>query len=124
MEELRAKFINAIAEAADEAALEDVRIAAVGKKGEVALKMRELGKMSPEERQVAGPALNALKDEINSALAARKASFADAALEERLRSEWLDDFAGPPTGAGHDPSRQPSDGRGHSNFCRYGLCRG
>ena len=33
MEELRAKFINAIAEAADEAALEDVRIAAVGKKG-------------------------------------------------------------------------------------------
>ena len=90
MEELRAKFINAIAEAADEAALEDVRIAAVGKKGEVALKMRELGKMSPEERQVAGPALNALKDEINSALAARKASLADAALEERLRSEWLD----------------------------------
>lgn len=74
MEELRAKFINAIAEAGDEAALEDVRIAAVGKKGEVALKMRELGKMSPEERQVAGPALNALKDEINSALAARKAS--------------------------------------------------
>ena len=42
------------------------------------------------ERQVAGPALNALKDEINSALAARKASLADAALEERLRSEWLD----------------------------------
>ena len=83
MEELRAKFINAIAEAADEAALEDVRIAAVGKKGEVALKMRELGKMSPEERQVAGPALNALKDEINSALAARKASLADAALHKR-----------------------------------------
>ena len=90
MEELRAKYIDAIAQAADEVALEDVRIAAVGKKGEVALKMRELGKMSPEERQVAGPALNALKDEINSALAARKAALADAALQERLRSEWLD----------------------------------
>ena len=90
MEELRAKYIDAIAQAADEVALEDVRIAAVGKKGEVALKMRELGKMSPEERQVAGPALNALKDEINSALAARKVALADAALQERLRSEWLD----------------------------------
>ena len=90
MEELRAKYIDAIAQAADEVALEDVRIAAVGKKGEVALKMRELGKMSPEERRVVGPALNALKDEINSALAARKAALADAALQERLRSEWLD----------------------------------
>ncbi|MFD0980515.1 phenylalanine--tRNA ligase subunit alpha [Tropicimonas aquimaris] len=90
MEELRQKYIAAIAEAADEGALEALRVQAVGKKGEVSLKMRELGKMSPEERQVAGPALNALKDEINSALAARKASLADVALEERLRAEWLD----------------------------------
>ena len=90
MEELRAKYIDAIAQAADEAALEEVRIAAVGKKGEIALKLRELGKMSAEERQVVGPALNALKDEINSVLAARKAALADAALEERLRYEWLD----------------------------------
>ncbi|SNS89295.1 phenylalanine--tRNA ligase subunit alpha [Tropicimonas sediminicola] len=90
MEELRQKYIAAIAEAADEGALEALRVQAVGKKGEVSLKMRELGKMSPEERQVAGPALNALKDEINSALAAKKASLADVALEERLRAEWLD----------------------------------
>jgi phenylalanyl-tRNA synthetase alpha chain len=52
--------------------------------------MRELGKMSPDERKEAGPRLNALKDEINGALAARKAALADAALEERLRAEWLD----------------------------------
>ncbi|NDR57759.1 phenylalanine--tRNA ligase subunit alpha [Aliiruegeria sabulilitoris] len=90
MEELRQKYIAAIAEAADEGALEALRVQAVGKKGEVSLKMRELGKMSPEERQVAGPALNALKDEINSALAAKKAALADSALEERLKAEWLD----------------------------------
>ena len=90
MEELRKKYIDAISQAADQRALENVRIAAVGKKGEVALKMRELGNMSPEERQMAGPALNALKNEINSALVARKAALADDALEERLRSEWLD----------------------------------
>ncbi|SFK94245.1 phenylalanine--tRNA ligase subunit alpha [Shimia haliotis] len=90
MDDLRTKYIEAIAAATDEAALEELRLQAVGKKGEVSLKMRELGKMTPEERQVAGPALNALKNEINSALAAKKAALADAALDARLATEWLD----------------------------------
>ncbi len=90
MDDLKAKYLDQIANAADEAVLEDIRLAAVGKKGEVALKMRELGKMTPEERQAAGPALNALKDEINSALIAKKSGLADAALDARLRTEWLD----------------------------------
>ncbi|UWP91771.1 phenylalanine--tRNA ligase subunit alpha [Aliiroseovarius crassostreae] len=90
MDDLRQKYIDAVAGAADEAALEDIRVQAVGKKGEVALKMRELGKMTPEERQVMGPKLNALKDEINSAISAKKSALADAALDERLRTEWLD----------------------------------
>jgi phenylalanyl-tRNA synthetase alpha chain len=90
MDDLKHQYLSQIANAADEAALEDVRIAALGKKGEISLKMRELGKMSPEERQTAGPALNALKDELNSALAARKMALADAALDERLKSEWMD----------------------------------
>ncbi|MDT8329286.1 MAG: phenylalanine--tRNA ligase subunit alpha, partial [Roseovarius sp.] len=90
MDDLRDKYISLIANAADEAMLEDLRVQAVGKKGEISLQMRELGKMSAEERQVAGPKLNALKDEINSALAAKKQGLADAALDERLRAEWMD----------------------------------
>src|SRR6056297_2521657 len=90
MDDLRDKYLTEIANAGDEAALEDLRVQAVGKKGELSLKMRELGRMSPEERQIAGPALNALKDEINSALAAKKSALADAALDARLRTEWLD----------------------------------
>ncbi|WP_323786001.1 phenylalanine--tRNA ligase subunit alpha [Thalassovita sp.] len=90
MDDLKQKYLSAIADAGDEATLEELRLQAVGKKGEVSLRMRALGKMSPEERQVAGPALNALKDEINSALAAKKSALADAALDERLRTEWLD----------------------------------
>ena len=90
LDELKQRVLRNILDAGDEAALEGLRVAAVGKKGELSLKMRELGKMTPEERKSAGPVLNALKDEINSALAARKDSLADAALEERLRSEWLD----------------------------------
>ncbi|HKK84876.1 MAG TPA: phenylalanine--tRNA ligase subunit alpha [Roseovarius sp.] len=90
MDDLRDKYLAAIAGAGDESTLEDLRVQAVGKKGEISLKMRELGKMTPEERQVMGPKLNALKDEINSALAAKKQALSDAALDERLRAEWLD----------------------------------
>jgi len=90
MDDLKQKYLGLIADAADEAAIEDLRVQAVGKKGEISLQMRELGKMTPEERQVAGPALNALKDEINSALSAKKTALADAALDARLRDEWLD----------------------------------
>ncbi|MEM8591626.1 MAG: phenylalanine--tRNA ligase subunit alpha [Pseudomonadota bacterium] len=104
MDDLREKYLTLIKDVADEAALEDLRVAAVGKKGEVSLKMRELGKMTPEERQVAGPALNALKDEINAALTARKASLADSALEARLAEEWLDVTL---------PGRQRSNGTIH-----------
>ncbi len=90
MDDLRDKYIDLIANAGDEASLEDLRVQAVGKKGEISLKMRELGKMTPEERQIMGPKLNALKDEINTALTAKKEALGDAALNERLKSEWLD----------------------------------
>ena len=90
MDDLKAKYLDLIAKAADEAGIEEVRLAALGKKGEISLQMRELGKMTPEERQVAGPALNALKDEINDAIVAKKTALADAALDARLKTEWLD----------------------------------
>ena len=90
MQELRDKYIAAISEACDEDSLEKVRLSALGKKGEISTKMREIGKMLPEQRQLVGPALNAIKDEINSAIFARKVSLEDSALEERLKGEWLD----------------------------------
>jgi len=90
LDTIRARYLAEIAEAADEAALEAVRVRALGRKGEVSLMMRELGRMSPEARREAGPRLNALRDEITAAIAARRAALADAALEARLRTEWLD----------------------------------
>ena len=90
LDTLRAKYLEGISGAGDETALEDIRVAALGKKGEISLQMRELGKMAPEERQKAGQSLNALKDEIDGALRAKKSALVDAALDERLKSEWLD----------------------------------
>ncbi len=88
--ELRTRYLEQVAAADSLEALETVRLAALGKKGEVSLKMRELGRMTPQERQTAGPLLNALKSEIDAALKARKAALEDAALDARLQQEWLD----------------------------------
>ncbi len=90
MDALREKYLTAIAGATGEAALEEVRLAALGKKGEISALMATLGKMAPDERKAAGAAMNVLKDEIDAALRAKKAALADAALDERLRAEWLD----------------------------------
>lgn len=87
---LRQQWLDRISAAADPNALEDVRLGALGKKGEISLKMRELGRMSPEERQTTGKALNEIRDEIDAALRARKLALEDAALDARLREEWLD----------------------------------
>jgi phenylalanyl-tRNA synthetase alpha chain len=90
LDALRGRYLQGIGAAADEAALEELRVAGLGKKGEISALMATLGRMDPEERKSAGAALNALRDEIDGALRARKAALADAALDERLRAEWLD----------------------------------
>ena len=90
LEEVKARWLKAVAAAETEAALEEVRVSALGKKGEVSLKMRDLGKMTPEQRKTAGPALNALKDEIHGAIGAKKRALEDAALDARLAEEWMD----------------------------------
>jgi phenylalanyl-tRNA synthetase alpha chain len=87
---LREKYLTAIAAASDEAGLEAVRVAALGKKGEVSGLMRGLGAMTPAERQTAGPALNALKDAITDAVAEARVRLGDAALDARVAAEWAD----------------------------------
>ncbi len=87
---LEADVMGAIESAADETALEAVRVGALGKKGSVSEQMKTLGKMSPDERQVMGPALNGLKTRLTDAINARKAALEDAALDARLAAETLD----------------------------------
>ena len=88
--DLKAKYLTAVADVTGEAELEELRLAALGKKGEISALMAGLGKMDPDARKAAGATLNVLKDEIDTALRAKKAALADAALDARLRSEWLD----------------------------------
>jgi len=90
LEILRKETLAEIAAAADEVALESVRVAALGKKGSISALLATLGKMAPEERKVQGAAINALKDNVSEALAARRAILKEAALEARLAAETVD----------------------------------
>ena len=87
---LQSQLLAQIAASADEAALEAVRLAALGKKGSISELMKTLGGMSPEERKTQGPLLNGLRDAVTEAIAARKAGLSNAALEARLATEAID----------------------------------
>jgi len=83
-------ILSQVAAVSDEAALEALRVATLGKKGSISERMKALGAMSPEERKEVGAALNSLKDKVAAAIAARKASLQDQALEQRLLTEKID----------------------------------
>jgi phenylalanyl-tRNA synthetase alpha chain len=87
---LQDDLLNQISAAGDEAALEAVRIAALGKKGSISALLATLGKMSPEQRKTEGAAINAVKDVVTQALSARRDVLKSAALDARLASETLD----------------------------------
>ncbi|MBI1359383.1 MAG: phenylalanine--tRNA ligase subunit alpha [Alphaproteobacteria bacterium] len=87
---IESEAAKAIAAAGDEASLESIRVAELGKKGRVSLLMRELGGMTPEQRTTAGPALNGLKDRLGAAINARKAELEAAAINARLETERED----------------------------------
>jgi phenylalanyl-tRNA synthetase alpha chain len=87
---LQSGILGQIAAASDEAALETLRVAALGKKGSVSELLKSLGGMSPDERKLQGPLLNGLRDAVAEAIAARKAQLTDVALDARLASEKID----------------------------------
>ncbi len=82
--------LSAIAGAETLDALEEQRVAALGKKGWVSLALKTLGGMSPEERAEAAPAIQAVRGEVADAIAARKDALENAALEAQLANETLD----------------------------------
>lgn len=89
-ETLKAELIERIEAAETEAALEEIRIAELGKKGRISDLLKGLGKMSPDERREAGPRLNGLRDAVQTAISARREALADAAIEARLKAETVD----------------------------------
>ncbi|MGA8969007.1 MAG: phenylalanine--tRNA ligase subunit alpha [Pseudolabrys sp.] len=87
---LEKEILASITAAKDEAALEAVRVAALGKSGSVSALLKTLGTMTPDERKLQGPAINGLKDRVTAALVAAKDALAAAALDARLNTETVD----------------------------------
>jgi phenylalanyl-tRNA synthetase alpha chain len=87
---LETELLTAIAAATDEATLEAVRVAALGRNGSISALLKTLGTMSPDERKQQGAAINGVKDSITAALAARKDALKALALDQRLNTETVD----------------------------------
>jgi phenylalanyl-tRNA synthetase alpha chain len=90
LDSLQSQILSQIAAATDEAALEAVRIATLGKKGSISALLSTLGKMSPDERKTEGAKINLAKDAVTEALGARREVLKAAGLDARLASETID----------------------------------
>lgn len=76
--------------AQDVAALENAKAQYLGKTGQISEQMKGLGKLPPEERKVQGALINAAKEQIETALNARRDALADAQMQARLNAEAID----------------------------------
>ena len=81
---------QSIAAAASLDALDHVRVALLGKSGLVTEQLKALGKLAPDERKARGAEINALKDRYTAAVAERKATLEQVALEAQLAGERVD----------------------------------
>jgi phenylalanyl-tRNA synthetase alpha chain len=88
--QLEQQILTDVSGAADEAALEAVRVAALGKSGSVSALLKTLGAMTPDERRQQGPLINGLKDRVTAAIATRREALKDQALDQRLNTEAVD----------------------------------
>ncbi|MBL6863155.1 MAG: phenylalanine--tRNA ligase subunit alpha [Rhodospirillales bacterium] len=87
---IKSEFSNLINDAENIEILEEVRIAALGKKGRITSLMKNLGQIEPEERKLMGQNLNILKQDITSLLETKKVELETASLNARLLQERVD----------------------------------
>ena len=90
LEQIKAKALADLAAAADMSALDAVRVRVLGKKGELTAVLKQMGKLSAEERPVMGQMANAVRAKLEDALEKRRAALDAAALESKLEAEAVD----------------------------------
>ena len=103
LEQIKLQALSALEEASTPAALEELRVAYLGKKGELTAVLKQMGKLSPEERPVMGQIANSVRAEIEAKLEVRKTAINASVLEAKLASEALDvTIPGETTVVGHE----------------------
>ena len=90
LEAIKLQAMTDLDNATTPAMLEELRIKLLGKKGELTAVLKQMGKLSPEERPVMGQIANAVRAAIEEKLEARKAEVSASVLEAKLASEAID----------------------------------
>ena len=90
LEQIKVNALASLEAAETPAALEELRVKLLGKKGELTAVLKMMGKLSPEERPIMGQMANAVRAEIEAKLDERKAAIHAAVLEAKLASESID----------------------------------
>ena len=90
LEMIRQEALAAMSGAADQQELEALRVKYLGKKGELTAVLKQMGKLSAEERPVMGQVANAVRAEIEETLETAKTKLATKAMDERLKAEAID----------------------------------
>jgi phenylalanyl-tRNA synthetase alpha chain len=80
----------AVSQVQDEAALDEVRVRYLGKKGELTALLKSLGSLDADERPVAGAAINTAKEQVQALIATRKASLGAEQLAAIVEAEAVD----------------------------------
>ena len=102
LERIRAQALSALEDAGTPAALEELRVKLLGKKGELTAMLKQMGRLSPEERPVIGQLANTVRADIEKKLEERKAEIHAAVLEAKLAAEAVDvTIPGDPVPVGH-----------------------
>ena len=102
LRELRGRALSAIEKAENAEALEALRVQYLGKKGELTAVLKQMGKLSAEERPVMGQPANELRSAVEKTLEQRRTALAEALLQRRLRDEAVDvTIPGEPHRMGH-----------------------
>jgi phenylalanyl-tRNA synthetase alpha chain len=83
-------LLDRIAAANDLAELDSVRVALLGKSGEITAKLKSLGSMDPDTRTAEAPKIHALRERVTGAIADRKAALEAAELQRKLATEKID----------------------------------
>ena len=102
LEAIRKSALESIAGTQSGAELEALRVKYLGKKGELTAVLKQMGKLSPEERPVMGQMANEVRAALEKAIEAQSAILAEKALEAKLEAETVDvTIPGKKTELGH-----------------------
>ncbi len=90
LQQLKAVAMEAISQANQTALLNEIRVQYLGKKGELTLLLRQMGKMPAEDRPKFGQVANEVRDALEEAITLREQLLGQKEQEEKIRSEQID----------------------------------